>query len=141
MSNSIAGALGDFVSSLSAIATSLVQSIIALFQAFLALLQDVASSGLQLVQTFVKLGIDLFQGVAGFVMGEWGAFVCIPPFSSCSVADDDGGICSKLLCDRCTWRRVLFLYDEVSRTRRTEEPEGEEVGFRLLCRVRGLSVR
>lgn len=76
MTNTIPGALGDFVSSLSTIATSLVQSIIALFQAFLALLQDVASSGLQLVQTFVKLGIDLFQGVAGFVMGEFLNCVC-----------------------------------------------------------------
>lgn len=70
MTNTIGGALGDFVSSITSIATSLVQSVFALFQAFLMLLQDVLGSVVQLVQTFVKLGIDLCQGVAGFVMGK-----------------------------------------------------------------------
>lgn len=112
MTNSVPGALGDFVSSLSSIATSLVQSVLALFQAFLALLQDVASSALQLVQTFVTLGIDLFQGVAGFVMGEYFLF-CLDPLRGESWLIV--GLRSELLCDRCAWRRVLSVHDEVPR--------------------------
>ena len=70
---SVISALGDLTQSVASIITSLLNSFFAVLQAIFALLQDFAGSVLQLAQSLVAFFADVFQGVVGFVAGEWTA--------------------------------------------------------------------
>ena len=51
------------------VVANIVNSILAVIQAILALAQDIASSALQLISALVSFVMNLFQGAAGFIAG------------------------------------------------------------------------
>ncbi|KAJ8487813.1 hypothetical protein ONZ45_g14199 [Pleurotus djamor] len=71
MAPTVASAFSDFFQSITATAGSLLNAIIAVFTAFLALGQEAITGVFNLANSFIKLGLDLFQGVAGFVMANF----------------------------------------------------------------------
>lgn len=75
MSPTVSTSFGHFLQSLSAIAASLVNSVTAVLMAILALGQDICGSVLKLGQSTLKLALDVFQGVFGFVAGTSGLTV------------------------------------------------------------------
>ncbi|TBU35017.1 hypothetical protein BD311DRAFT_681325 [Dichomitus squalens] len=77
MSNSLGSAVANLLSSLTAIGASLINSIIAVFQAICALFQDVAVSILQLAQALVAFAAGLFEGVLGFVAANFLAILVV----------------------------------------------------------------
>ncbi|KAI0050734.1 hypothetical protein FA95DRAFT_1474877, partial [Auriscalpium vulgare] len=71
MSPTIQSAFGNFVGSLTATGASLVNAFIALFTAIFAFGQSILSTIVQFVQSIVHLGLDLFQGITGFVFANF----------------------------------------------------------------------
>lgn len=69
-------AFSNFLSALTAIAVSILNSILAVFQSFLALGQELLSAVLHVGQALFKLATDLTQNVVGFVIG-----MCYPYLS------------------------------------------------------------
>lgn len=67
---SIQAPLNNFIASIVTAGTSLGQAVVALFHLILAFGHFLIDQSLQLVQTCVQLGFDLFRGVAGFVVGR-----------------------------------------------------------------------
>jgi hypothetical protein len=67
---SIQAPLNNFIASVVTAGTSLGQVVVALFHLILAFGHFLIDQSLQLVQTCVQLGFDLFRGVAGFVVGR-----------------------------------------------------------------------
>jgi hypothetical protein len=65
----IQGPLNDFIASVFTAGTSLVQAVVALFHLVLAFGHFWFDKFVQLVQTCVQLGFDLFRGVTGFIVG------------------------------------------------------------------------
>jgi hypothetical protein len=65
----IQGPLNDFIASIFTAGTSLVQAVIALFHLVLAFGHFWFDKFVQLAQTCIQLGFDLFRGVAGFIIG------------------------------------------------------------------------
>lgn len=78
MSPSVASAFSEFTSAVVSIVVGLFNSVLAFFHAIFALGSDVVGSVIHLGQSFVKLGLDVFQGVLGFATGR----------SSCGVAQN-----------------------------------------------------
>lgn len=69
MAASITQAFSNFLQSLTGIGISIFYASFAVFQAILALFKGLFQNIIQLVQAFITLGLDLFQGVFGFVTG------------------------------------------------------------------------
>lgn len=67
--SSIHAPLNDFVASIVSAGTSLGQAVFALFHLVLACGHFGFDKFVQLAQTCIQLGFDLFRGVAGFVVG------------------------------------------------------------------------
>ncbi|KAK7064407.1 hypothetical protein R3P38DRAFT_3383018 [Favolaschia claudopus] len=67
MATSIASALTDFLNALTGVFFSLLNSVLAFFQAIAVLGKDIIASAINLVQSFVALGLGLLQGVYGFI--------------------------------------------------------------------------
>ncbi|KAK0233379.1 hypothetical protein IW262DRAFT_76652 [Armillaria fumosa] len=67
MASTISSAFSEFFSALTAISISFFHSLLGVFQAMFALGKDTIGAVLQLGQSIVKLGMDLFQGLFGFV--------------------------------------------------------------------------
>ncbi len=65
----IQGPLNDFIASIFTAGTSLVQAVVALFHLVLAFGHFWFDKFVQLVQTCIQLGFDLFRGVTGFIVG------------------------------------------------------------------------
>ncbi|KAF8922304.1 hypothetical protein CPB85DRAFT_1266911 [Mucidula mucida] len=77
MAPTIASAFSDFTSGVMSIIVGLFNSVLAFFYAILALGKDIVGSVIQLGQSFVKLGIDVFQGVLGFATANFIALAVI----------------------------------------------------------------
>jgi len=73
----ITSAFSDFASSLSNIAFSLVNSILAFFQALFVLGKDFVGAVLQLGQSIVAFALHFFQGVFGVVSANILAIVLL----------------------------------------------------------------
>jgi hypothetical protein len=69
--NSIHAPLNDLIASVLTAGTSLGQAVVALFHLILAVGLFGIDKSVQLVQTCVQLGFDLFRGVAGFVVANF----------------------------------------------------------------------
>jgi hypothetical protein len=67
--HSIHAPLNDLIASVLTAGTSLVQAVVALFHLILAFGHFGVDKFVQLAQTCIHLGFDLFRGVAGFVVG------------------------------------------------------------------------
>jgi hypothetical protein len=65
----IQGPLNDFIASVFTAGTSLVQAVVALCHLVLAFGHFWFDKFVQLVQTCIQLGFDLFRGVTGFIVG------------------------------------------------------------------------
>ena len=65
----IQSAFANFLQALTGIFNGIVNSILAVFQAFLALGQELLSGVFQIGQAVLKLAADLTQDVVGFVLG------------------------------------------------------------------------
>jgi hypothetical protein len=65
----IQGPLNDFIASVFTAGTSLVQAVISLCHLVLAFGHFWFDKFVQLGQTCIQLGFDLFRGVAGFIVG------------------------------------------------------------------------
>ncbi len=102
MAPTIASAFSDFTSGVMSIIVGLFNSVLAFFYAILALGKDIVGSVIQLGQSFVKLGIDVFQGVLGFATGE---------YALCLIARYRDIGCSKLHRVGGHWRRILLLHN------------------------------
>lgn len=71
MAPSIANSFSEFTTAVVSIVVGLFSSILAVFQAILALGQNTIEGVFKLGQSFVKLGLDVFQGVFGFATGAF----------------------------------------------------------------------
>ncbi|VDB99388.1 unnamed protein product [Peniophora sp. CBMAI 1063] len=71
MAPSIQAALGGFVGSVTHLGHEIVSAFLALFGAFLAFGQAIASVFLHAGQAVLQLGTDLVQSVAGFVFANF----------------------------------------------------------------------
>ncbi|KAJ7275259.1 hypothetical protein B0H12DRAFT_1086456 [Mycena haematopus] len=69
MATTIAAAVADFINALTGVLFSLLNSVLAFFQAIAVLGKDIISSAVNVVQSFVALVLGLLQGVYGFVAG------------------------------------------------------------------------
>ena len=65
----VTSAFAHFAQSVVGIGSSLVNAILAIFQAFLALGQEVLTSAFKLIQAVAVLATDLVQDTLGFVFG------------------------------------------------------------------------
>jgi hypothetical protein len=65
----IQGPLNDFIASVFTAGISLVHAVVALFHLVLAFGRFWFDKFLQLMQTCIQLGFDLFRGAAGFIVG------------------------------------------------------------------------
>lgn len=65
----IQGPLNNFIAAVFTAGTSLVQAAVALFHLVLAFGYFWLDKFIQLVQTCIQLGFDLFRGAAGFIIG------------------------------------------------------------------------
>ena len=70
MAPTISSAFSEFVNVLTSIFAGLFNSLMAVFQAIIAFFMNVLGSTVQLFQSILKLGIDMCQGLVGFVTGE-----------------------------------------------------------------------
>ncbi|PBL00852.1 hypothetical protein ARMGADRAFT_1006956 [Armillaria gallica] len=77
MAPTISSAFSEFFSALTGIAMSLFYSLLEVFQAMFALGKDTIGAVLQLGQSIVKLGMDLFQGIFGFATANFLALALI----------------------------------------------------------------
>jgi len=71
MSPTLTQAFSNFLQSLTGIGISLFNSGLAVFQAILALFQGLLQNIIQLAHAFITLGLDVFQGVLGFVTANF----------------------------------------------------------------------
>ncbi|TEB06273.1 hypothetical protein FA13DRAFT_1576022, partial [Coprinellus micaceus] len=72
------GGVSNFVSAIFGIIASLVQSVLALFQAFIGLGVNVIASAFAIATHFLAMIADVFSGVVGFIAGNFLAIaVCI----------------------------------------------------------------
>ncbi|KZV77607.1 hypothetical protein PENSPDRAFT_679153 [Peniophora sp. CONT] len=71
MAPSIQAALGSFVGSVTHVGHELINAFLALFGAFLAFGQAIASVFIQAGQAVFALGADLVQSVAGFIFANF----------------------------------------------------------------------
>ncbi|KAF8480939.1 hypothetical protein DFH94DRAFT_736971 [Russula ochroleuca] len=69
--HSIHAPLNDLIASVLTAGTSLVQAVVALFHLILAFGHFGVDKFVQLAQTCIHLGFDLFRGVAGFVVANF----------------------------------------------------------------------
>lgn len=76
MAPTLTNAFSEFLHSLTNIAGSLANSIIAVFTAILVLCQNTILGLFSLGNSLVKLVLDVFQGFAGFVAGEYDDNIC-----------------------------------------------------------------
>ncbi|KAF7339653.1 hypothetical protein MSAN_02180200 [Mycena sanguinolenta] len=77
MAATIASALSDFLNAVSAVFFSLVNSVLAFFQAIAVLGKDIFASAINLVQSFVALALGLLQGVYGFIAANFLAVIVL----------------------------------------------------------------
>ncbi len=70
MASTISSAFSECLSAFTGIAMSLFYSLLGVLQAMFALGKNTIGAVLQLGQSIVKLGVDLFQGLFGFATGE-----------------------------------------------------------------------
>ena len=73
---SVTHAVTNFVNAIIGIFVQLFNSIFAVFHAIFALGLDVVNSVVTIVQHLVAMVLDLFQGVLGFVAGEFFLLAC-----------------------------------------------------------------
>lgn len=106
MAPTISSSVSEFISAITNIVGGLFNSLIAVFQAILAFFMNIFSSAIQLVQSFLKLGIDMCQGVVGFVAGTYTVLVNV---DSLLIAHLD---CSQFCCHCSAWWSVLFLHQQ-----------------------------
>ncbi|KAE9410792.1 hypothetical protein BT96DRAFT_912245 [Gymnopus androsaceus JB14] len=71
MAPTLSSAVSEFVNALSSIIAGLFNSLMAVFQAIIAFFMSIFTSTIQLFQSFLKLGIDVCQGVVGFVAANF----------------------------------------------------------------------
>ncbi|KAH8835368.1 hypothetical protein DL96DRAFT_1573920, partial [Flagelloscypha sp. PMI_526] len=74
---SVTSAISDFTNAVVNIFAQLGQSLIAVFQAIIALFWNAITSILHLGQSVIQLFFELFQGVAGFIVGTIGNFLIL----------------------------------------------------------------
>ena len=72
MAPTISSAFSEFTNSIYHIGVELVNSVLAVFQAFLALGQSIIVAIVHFGQSLVTLVLNVFQGMIGFVAGEFG---------------------------------------------------------------------
>ncbi|KAF8213291.1 hypothetical protein K438DRAFT_1504391, partial [Mycena galopus ATCC 62051] len=77
MATTIASALSDFLNAIIAVFFSLLNSVLAFFQAIAVLGKDIIASGVNLVQSFVALALGLLQGAYGFIAANLLAVVVL----------------------------------------------------------------
>ncbi|KAF9073771.1 hypothetical protein BDP27DRAFT_1416855 [Rhodocollybia butyracea] len=77
MAPSISSAVSEFVTALTNIFAGLFNSLMAVFQAILAFFMNIFGSAIQLFQSMLKLGIDMCQGVIGFVAANFVALAVL----------------------------------------------------------------
>ncbi|KAG7099470.1 hypothetical protein E1B28_001319 [Marasmius oreades] len=77
MAPTITSALSEFITALTNVAAGLVNSLLAVFGAILALGTNTAKAVLQFAQSVLKLGTDLCQGVVGFVAANFFVLVVL----------------------------------------------------------------
>jgi len=77
MAPTIASAFSDFLNAATGVFFSLINSVLAVFQAVVLLGKDIISSCIHLAQSFVTLVLGLLQGVYGFVAANILAIVVI----------------------------------------------------------------
>lgn len=70
----VAAALNNFVQALVGVGHSLINAVLAVFQAFLSLGNAVLMGGVKLVHAVIALFTDLVQDTLGLVFGE----LCLP---------------------------------------------------------------
>ncbi|KAI0286776.1 hypothetical protein BGY98DRAFT_1092397 [Russula aff. rugulosa BPL654] len=68
---SLQGPLNNFIASVFTAGTSLAQAVIALFHLILAFGHFCLDKSVQLAQTCIQMGFDLFRGVAGFIVANF----------------------------------------------------------------------
>ncbi|KAJ6519605.1 hypothetical protein C8R45DRAFT_27825 [Mycena sanguinolenta] len=73
----IASSFADFLNAISAVVLSLINSVLAFFQAIAVLGKDIIGSGINLVQSFVALALGLLQGVYGFIAANFLAVIVL----------------------------------------------------------------
>ena len=66
---SLQGPLNNFIASVFTAGTSIAQAVIALFHLVLAFGHFCLDKSVQLAQTCIQMGFDLFRGVVGFIVG------------------------------------------------------------------------
>ncbi|KAJ3751567.1 hypothetical protein EV360DRAFT_56688 [Lentinula raphanica] len=77
MAPTISSAFSEFVNALTSICAGLFNSLMAVFQAIIAFFMNVLGSAVQLFQSILKLGIDMCQGLVGFVTANFLALAMI----------------------------------------------------------------
>ncbi|KAK0473219.1 hypothetical protein IW261DRAFT_1504953 [Armillaria novae-zelandiae] len=77
MASTISSAFSEFFTTLTSVVMSLFHSILGVFQAMFALGKDTIGAVLQLGESIVKLGMNLFQGLFGFVTANFLALALI----------------------------------------------------------------
>ncbi|KAJ3736936.1 hypothetical protein DFJ43DRAFT_1048491 [Lentinula guzmanii] len=77
MAPTISSAFSEFINALTSILAGLFNSLMAVFQAIIAFFVNVFSSTIQLFQSILKLGIDMCQGLVGFVAANFLALATI----------------------------------------------------------------
>lgn len=75
MATTIASTVSDFLNALAGVFFSLLNSVLAVFQAIFVLGKDIFASCLHLVQSFIALALGLLQGVYGFIAGMYHSFL------------------------------------------------------------------
>jgi len=77
MATTISSAFSDFLGALTAVFFSLLNSVLAFFQAIAVLGKDIIATVINLVQSFVALAVGLLQGVYGFIAANLLAVVVL----------------------------------------------------------------
>ncbi|KIK71290.1 hypothetical protein GYMLUDRAFT_325511 [Collybiopsis luxurians FD-317 M1] len=77
MAPTVSSAISEFINALTSIFAGLFNSLMAVFQAVFAFFMNIFGSAIQLMQSFLKLGIDMCQGVLGFVIANFFALAVI----------------------------------------------------------------
>ena len=103
MASSLSTAFGNFINSISTIAIAFAHSVTALFMAILAFGQSIVSSSLHLVQAVILLGLDVFRGALGFVIGTWSSILRAMPDLTVTAVH------SQFLRYRTSRRRILLV--------------------------------
>ncbi|EEB90004.1 hypothetical protein MPER_11849 [Moniliophthora perniciosa FA553] len=77
MSPTITSALQDFINAVTSLAAGVINSVLAVFTALWGFGVDIFTTLVQLAQSVLKFGIDLCQGVIGFVVANFFAIAVI----------------------------------------------------------------